>query len=238
MKAKEILGGGDLLKIDSTTSRTQAPQSNRRRRDEGATGFLCRTFLLLASLILFISPCSAMSFSMVTTRFVLLQTRHKGNVGAAARAIKTMGFDELVLVEPFDAKVLSRQRTKEGASGAVDILHQARVCATLQEAVEGTDIWCGTGMPNDMYRQRPPQDYREPRAWMKEFIEKQNLDTDEKCIRVSFLFGNEKHGILPEDMDQAHVVLGIPTNPDFGSLNLASAVQLIAYDWRQALGGF
>ena len=55
---------------------------------------------------------------------------------------------------------------------------------------------------------------------------------------ISFVFGNEREGMTEQDMGLCHVVLGIPTNPKFGSLNLASAVQLIAYDWREALGGF
>ena len=57
-------------------------------------------------------------------------------------------------------------------------------------------------------------------------------------LRIAFLFGNEKHGMTPQDTEKCDVMLGIPTNPDFGSLNLATAVQIIAYDWRQALGGF
>lgn len=171
---------------------------------------------------------------VVRTRFILLRPHHPGNVGASARALKTMGFDELVLVEPRDARVLGRKRTKESASGAVNVLEGARVCDSLLEALEGTDIWCGTGMPHDMSRTRENEKYFEPRPYMKNFLQSNN--GDDKSI--SFVFGNEKLGMTKEDMDTCHAVLGIPTNPSFGSLNLASAVQLIAYDWRQALGGF
>jgi tRNA/rRNA methyltransferase len=147
-----------------------------------------------------------------------------------------MGFDifphELVLVQPRDSKVLNRKRTKEGASGAVNVLEGARVCETLSEALAGTDVWCGTGMPVDKSRSREKKKYLEPRLYMKELVE------NEKYQSVSFVFGNEKAGMSKEDMELCDVILGIPTNPKFGSLNLASAVQLIAYDWRQALGGF
>ena len=169
---------------------------------------------------------------VIRTRFILTQTHHPGNVGASARAIKTMGFDELVLVKPRDPKVLNRQRTKEGASGAVNVLEGAIVYDSLSKALEGTEIWCGTGMPNDMSITRENKRYSEPRPYLQDVVNKKNIKS------ISFVFGNERVGMSKEDMEMYHVVLGIPTNPSFGSLNLASAVQLIAYDWRQALGGF
>lgn len=179
----------------------------------------------------------------VTTRFVLLPTHHPGNVGAVARAMKTMGFDnetrdELVLVEPRDPRVLNRQRTNHGASGAMDVLQRARIASCFDDAVHGTDIWCATGMPTDMHRRRTPRTYVAPREYFPQLLQQQQQQQPQNEIRIAFLFGNEKQGMREEDMDRAHVLLGIPTNPSFGSLNLASAVQLIAYDWRQALGGF
>jgi tRNA/rRNA methyltransferase len=184
-----------------------------------------------------------------------MDTHHAGNVGAAARAIKTMGFDDLVLVSPHDPKVLNRQRTKEGASGATDVLQEARICDTLQQATDGTDFWCATGMPNDMYRARSTRRYFSPRVYFDQLIHAdmhqlnhlsgsddtnpaENENSQNQELRISFVFGNERLGMKEEDTDLCHVVLGIPTNPKFGSLNLASAVQLIAYDWRQAIGGF
>jgi tRNA/rRNA methyltransferase len=177
----------------------------------------------------------AMLLASIRTRFILTQTSHPGNVGAAARAMKTMGFGELVLVSPKDPKVLNRKRTKEGASGALDVLEAARVVHTLAEALEGADIRCATGMPTDMSLERKQQIYVEPRPYLHELIkERENNDFSS----IAFVFGNERFGICSEDFDLCQVVLGIPTDPSFGSLNLASAVQLIAYDWRQALGGF
>jgi tRNA/rRNA methyltransferase len=169
---------------------------------------------------------------VIRTRFILIQTHHPGNVGASARALKTMGFDELVLVQPRDPKVLIRKRTKEGASGAWNVLEGSKVCDSLAEALEGTDLWCATGMPVDMSISREYSKYLEPRPYMEDLVQTKNIES------ISFVFGNERIGMTKEDIELCHVVLGIPTNPSFGSLNLASAVQLIAYDWRQALGGF
>lgn len=177
-----------------------------------------------------------MLLSSIRTKFVLINTVHPGNVGAAARAIKTMGFDDLCLVAPKDPKVLNRKQTKDGASGAVNILEQAQVVHTLQEALEGIDISCATGMPHDMHQQRTPQIYMEPRPYFHHILN--NQENIRNFNSIAFVFGNERTGMLDEEFAQCQVVLGIPTNPLFGSLNLASAVQLIAYDWRQALGGF
>lgn len=169
-----------------------------------------------------------------TTRFVLVATHHAGNVGAAARALKTMGFDELVLVNPRDTKVLRRERTKQAASGAMNVIDGCRIYDTLEEALEGVAVSCGTGMPCDMSRERSRQQYMEPRPFMERITTTENTANQS----IAFVFGNEKIGLSSEDMGPCDVILGIPTNPDFGSLNLASAVQLIAYDWRQAIGGF
>ena len=76
------------------------------------------------------------------TRFVLIQASHSGNVGAAARAMKVMGFEDLVLVAPRWADVLEREETVERASGAVDVLQRARIVATLDEALDGVTHVC------------------------------------------------------------------------------------------------
>ena len=184
-----------------------------------------------------IVPVLFMLLSSIRTKFILINTIHPGNVGAAARAIKTMGFDELCLVSPKDPKVLNRKQTKDGASGAVNILEQAHVVPTLEEALEGMDICCATGMPHDMHQPRTPQVYTEPRPYFHR-ITHDKQENIRNFNSIAFVFGNERYGMLDQDFAQCHVILGIPTNPVFGSLNLASAVQLIAYDWRQALGGF
>ncbi|MDD0840798.1 RNA methyltransferase [Curvibacter sp. HBC61] len=160
------------------------------------------------------------------TRFVLIQTSHAGNVGAAARALKVMGFDELVLVAPRWPNVLKREETIQRASGALDVLEKARIVDTLDEALDGISHLCATAMtPRDF---GPP--VKSPREHFGPLAQ-----TDHS---VAFLFGSERFGMQNEDVYRCHTCLSIPTNPGFGSLNLGAAIQVIAYEWRQALGGF
>ena len=190
------------------------------------------------------------------TRFVLINTSHAGNVGAAARAMKTMGFDDLVLVAPRWANVLRREETIQRASGALDVLENARIVATLDEALDGISHLCATAMtPRDF---GPPT--AAPRAHFETLLKQelsaqdgqaleakntQNLDETASAAHVAgsqtgvaFLFGSERFGMTNEDVYRCHVALSIPTNPGFGSLNLGAAIQVIAYEWRMALGGF
>jgi tRNA/rRNA methyltransferase len=167
------------------------------------------------------------------TRFVLIETSHAGNVGGVARAMKVMGFDDLVLVRPRWANVLRREETIQRASGANDVLAQARIVETLDEALEGVSHLCATAMT--------PRDFGPPTTSPREHFAA--LTTPERRATqpgagVAFLFGSERFGMANEDVYRCHVCLRIPTNAQFGSLNLAAAVQLVAYDWRMALGGF
>ena len=181
----------------------------------------------------------------VQTRFILLQPSHAGNVGAVARAMKVMGFDDLVLVAPRWANVLRRQETIQRASGAGDVLARARIVATLDEALDGVQHLCATAMTRRDFG--PPT--ATPRAHFETLLKKEQkakatsapeADLTEKIdmSSVAFLFGSERFGMANEDVYRCHVALTIPTNPGFGSLNLAAAVQVIAYEWRLALGGF
>ena len=178
------------------------------------------------------------------TRFILINTSHAGNVGATARAMKTMGFDDLVLVAPRWANVLRREETIQRASGALDVLNNACIVETLDEALDGMAHLCATAMtPRDF---GPPT--RAPRAHFAELLgatetlSKEELpapvDSVHKPDSVAFLFGSERFGMQNDDVYRCHVALSIPTDPKFGSLNLGAAVQLVAYDWREALGGF
>ena len=160
------------------------------------------------------------------TRFILIETSHAGNVGAAARAMKVMGFGELVLVAPRWPNVLRREETIQRASGALDVLNQARIVDTLEEALDGVTHLCATAMtPRDF---GPPT--RAPRAHFAELAQGDHS--------VAFLFGSERYGMKNEDVYRCHVALSIPTDPQFGSLNLGAAIQVLAYEWRCALGGF
>lgn len=165
------------------------------------------------------------------TRFVLIEPSHAGNVGAAARALKVMGFDDLVLVRPRWPDVLQRPEAIERASGATDVLARARVVDTLDEALGGMDHVCATAMT--------PRDFGPPTAAPREHLAALAPRARAGEVGgVAFLFGPERYGMANEDVYRCHVCLRIPTAPDYGSLNLAAAVQLIAYEWRQALGGF
>ena len=184
------------------------------------------------------------------TRFVLINTSHAGNVGAAARAMKVMGFDDLVLVAPRWANVLRREETIQRASGALDVLTNARIVETLDEALDGMSHLCATAMT--------PRDFGPPTVTPREHFEtllKKELYTLSPIglqpdfepdagpapavqAGVAFLFGSERFGMKNDDVYRCHACLSIPTNPDFGSLNLGAAIQVIAYEWRLALGGF
>ncbi len=174
-------------------------------------------------------------------RFILIEPSHNGNVGAAARAMKTMGFDDLWLIAPRDPKVLNRDETIQRASGATDVLAKTQIVATLDEALHGVNHLCATAMTA---RDFGPQTHA-PRTYF-DMLLKEEQETHIPCrqgsdlalkseLRMAFLFGTERFGMRNEDVYRCHAALSIPTNPHYGSLNLASAVQLIAYDWRQAL---
>ena len=179
------------------------------------------------------------------TRFILINTSHAGNVGAAARAMKVMGFDDLVLVAPRWANVLRREETIQRASGALDVLDKARVVPTLDDALEGMTHLCATAMtPRDF---GPPS--MSPRDCFAQWSRRRLPTAPTPALQndaaardapsgVAFLFGSERFGMRNEDVYRCHVALSIPTNPAFGSLNLAAALQVVAYEWRLALGGF
>jgi tRNA/rRNA methyltransferase len=179
------------------------------------------------------------------TRFILINTSHAGNVGAAARAMKTMGFDDLVLVAPRWANVLRREETIQRASGALDVLDKCRIVDTLDEALDGLSHLCATAMT--------PRDFGPPTTTPREHFEllskgellakelrglEGDLASKSAQSGVGFLFGSERFGMRNEDVYRCHVCLSIPSNPQFGSLNIGAALQVIAYEWRLALGGF
>ena len=211
------------------------------------------TRLLLTTATIRILPCYLLDLPL-KTRFILINTSHAGNVGAAARAMKVMGFDDLVLVAPRWANVLRREETIQRASGALDVLNNARIVDTLDDALDGMTHLCATAMT--------PRDFgpltMAPRIHFRALLNKKlpapefiGLEVDltgkngSKMAKnaeipegVAFLFGSERFGMQNDDVYRCNVALSIPTDPNFGSLNLAAAVQLIAYDWREALGGF
>lgn len=155
-----------------------------------------------------------------------MHTSHAGNVGAAARAIKVMGFGDLVLVQPRFADVLSREETVAMASGAADVLTRARIVPTLADALEGITTAVATAMtPRDF---GPP--VQAPRPMFADLVAGGQT--------VALVFGSERFGLANEDVWRCHACVSIPTAPGYGSLNLAQAVQVLAYEWRQALGSY
>ena len=168
---------------------------------------------------------------MSAPRFILIETSHAGNVGAAARALKVMGFDDLVLVAPRWPNVLRREETIQRASGANDVLDKCRIVATLDEALDGITHLCATAMT--------PRDFGPPTHAPRPYLESLAADFQAQSnARLGFLFGSERFGMKNEDVYRCHACLSIPTNPRFGSLNISAAVQLLAYEWRLAIGGF
>src|SRR5215217_3704764 len=119
----------------------------------------------------------------MATRFVLIQPSHAGNIGAAARALKVMGFDDLVLVQPRWEDVLTRDETIERASGAVDVLQKARAVETLEEALDGVTHACATVMT--------PRDFGPPTFAPREHL----AGVAQEGHRVAFLFGSERYGM-------------------------------------------
>ncbi len=160
------------------------------------------------------------------TRFILVEPSHPANVGATARAMRVMGFTDLVLVAPRLPRVHQSPQAIAMASGAIGILRNARIVPTLTEALDGVTFVCATAMT--------PRDFGPPTQTPKACFEAL-APTDH---RLGFVFGCERYGMSNEDVYRCHATLSIPTDPSYGSLNLAQAVQLLAYEWRQACGGF
>lgn len=160
-----------------------------------------------------------------TLEVVLVRTTHPGNIGAAARAMKTMGLHRLTLVEPNgfpSAEATSR------ASGADDVLAAARVCQTLDEALGSATLVMGTSA-----RLRSiPMPQLDPR----QAIARAQQELSDGG-RVALLFGQERSGLTNEEIGRCHALINIPSNPDYSSLNLGSAVQVICYEWAMCGAG-
>ena len=155
-------------------------------------------------------------------RVVLVGTQHPGNIGSAARAMKTMGLGRLLLVAPErfpdpDAYALS--------AGANDVLDRAEVHATLADALADCRLVIATTA-----RQRTvPMPELSPREGAQRVIEAQATG------EVALVFGRERTGLENDELQLCHAAICIPANPDYSSLNLASAVQVVAYEWRMAM---
>ncbi|KPK61085.1 MAG: hypothetical protein AMJ59_03805 [Gammaproteobacteria bacterium SG8_31] len=157
-------------------------------------------------------------------RVVLVETSHPGNIGATARAMKTMSLDRLWLVNP---AVFPSAEASARATGAADLLHEARVCRSLDEALAGCRFVLGASA-----RQRS---LRWPLLTPRECGER--VVAEARSGEVAVIFGREQSGLTNEELKLCHALVQIPTRPDFSSLNLAMAVQVIAYEIMVATGG-
>ncbi|WP_423679513.1 RNA methyltransferase [Undibacterium sp. WLHG33] len=157
-------------------------------------------------------------------RFVLVETSHPGNVGAAARAMKTMGFTKLLLVRPRYPDVLTHPEAIAFASGAQDILESARIVDTVEEALAGCDLV--TAVSARLREFSPP--VITPRELAESIAHRQGGG-------VAFIFGSERYGLPNEVVMNCQALINIPANPAYSSLNLAQAIQLLAYEARMAM---
>mgnify|MGYP005849196615 CR=1 FL=1 len=164
---------------------------------------------------------SSQSSGFDNIRIVLVNTSHPGNIGGAARAMKNMGLSRLYLVAPKD---FPSEKAVWRAAGALDILDKAVVVDSLGEAIAG----CGLVVGTSARERRIPWPLLDPRQ------------CGERCWReageqeVAVLFGREDRGLTNEELHKCQYHVHIPANPDYSSLNLATAVQVICYELRMA----
>ncbi len=157
----------------------------------------------------------------VPVRVVLVETSHPGNIGASARAMKTMGLSELVLVAP---KSFPSADATARASGADDVLAGASVCASLGEAIADCVHVVGASARSRSL-QWPTIDARNCAAQLWERA---------AAGPVAVVFGPEHSGLTNEQLARCHELVHIPANPDYSSLNLAMAVQVVCYELLMA----
>lgn len=160
----------------------------------------------------------------MTVRIILVDTTHPGNIGAAARAMRNMGLSELALVRP---RYFPHPDSTARASGAEDILQAAAVVDTLDEALLDCSYVAGASAR--------PRSIVWPSLAPRECAAK--LLAEGRNGKSALVFGPEKSGLTNEDLDRCHTLLHIPADPQFSSLNLAMAVQVLCYELRLAQHG-
>lgn len=154
-------------------------------------------------------------------RIVLVNTSHQGNIGSAARAMKTMGLRDLVLVDPVEAP---QSHASALAAGATDILANARTVNTLQEAISDCQLVMATSARSRTL------DW--PMLAPREAGERAVAEAHQG--KVALVFGRENSGLTNEELQQSQFHVHIPANPEYSSLNLAMAVQTLSYEVRTA----
>lgn len=157
-------------------------------------------------------------------RIVLVDTSHAGNIGATARAMKNMGLRRLYLVTP---KLFPHADATARASGADDVLAQATVCADLDEALAGCTLVVGASAR--LRNLSVP--LLDPRQCAAQVLNEISGDANTECAIV---FGREDSGLTNDELGRCHHLVHIPSDPEYSSLNLAAAVQVVSYELRMA----
>lgn len=154
-------------------------------------------------------------------KIVLVNTSDCRNIGSAARAMKTMGLSQLVLVDPIE---MPNGQAQALAAGATDVLANAKVVKTLEEAIEDCGLVVGTSARSRTL----PWPMLEPRSCGEKLI------AEAGNFNVALVFGRESSGLTNEELQLCHFHVQIPANPEYSSLNLAMAVQTLSYEVRMA----
>ena len=156
-------------------------------------------------------------------RIVLVNTSHPGNIGAAARAMKNMGLSQLYLVDPVEYPCIDATAR---AAGAEDVLDNAVVVDSLQEAIAGCVSVAGTSARLRTVKWQ----IHDPRQCADHMMD--TLEQAEEGASVAIVFGRERNGLSNEELERCTSLVHIPTNPDYSSLNVAAAVQVLSYECR------
>ncbi len=154
-------------------------------------------------------------------RIVLVNTTHPGNIGGAARAMKNMGLAELYLVQP---REYPAPRAVWRAAGARDVLAAATIVESVDEAIADCSLVVGTSARE----RRIPWPLLNPRECGEQIY------SEAASHKTALLFGREDRGLTNDELQKCHYHVHIPSNPDYSSLNLATAVQVLAYEVRMA----
>lgn len=170
------------------------------------------------------TSANEMSDLLSRLRIVLVGTSHPGNIGAAARAMRTMGLSNLILVNP---KRFPDQEAIALAAGSTDVLDNARIVPTLDEALAGCVLAIGLSAR--------PREFAGRVLQVRAAAEEAVAATTQGA--VALVFGSEMSGLSNEDLARCTIVATIPANPNYGSLNLAAAVQVATYELRMAAAG-
>lgn len=166
----------------------------------------------------------AMEPDFSNIHIIMVGTTHPGNIGGVARAMKNMGLSRLSLVAPEAPFPHAKARAR--ASGAVNVLEGTQVFATLEEAIADCSLVIGASA-----RMRTlPWPVVDPRECASRVV---NVDTTSE---VAIVLGRENSGLTNEELELCQLLVTIPTNPDFSSLNIAAAAQVLCYEIRLAAG--